>query len=326
MIETLYIEAAIADHPRTQRIVARFPKARRIECERYGEVFNRNAQNFRLQKIKPALILASKHGKTVLPTPTGYGIGGQHNYYFSHMLNCVYDCRYCFLQGMYRSGNYVLFVNYEDFYQEMAHVMGQHPNQPVWFFSGYDCDSLALEPLSGFVDKTLHFFQRHPKAQLELRTKSTQIRTLLKRPPLQNCIVAYSLNPHTITQSLEHKTPSLEKRLEALGTLQQAGWPIGLRFDPVIYTKDYQACYQALFEQVFAKLDASKIHSTSLVPFVCHSTSSARLCRSTHKRNCLPRKSPYTINRQAIHASWSGKCSTGAGGNYSNTFLKTPCL
>ena len=31
------------------------------------------------------------------------------------MLNCVYDCRYCFLQGMYRSANYVLFVNYDDF-------------------------------------------------------------------------------------------------------------------------------------------------------------------------------------------------------------------
>lgn len=183
MIDTLYIEASVADHPRTRRILARFPQVRRIDCERYTEVFNRNAQNFRLQKIKPSLILASKHGQTVLPTPLGYGIGGQYNYYFSHMLNCVYDCRYCFLQGMYRSGHYVVFVNYEDFYQGIDTVMAQHPNQPVWFFSGYDCDSLALEPLSNFVGETLDFFRQRPQAQLELRTKSTQIRTLLKHPP-----------------------------------------------------------------------------------------------------------------------------------------------
>ena len=37
--------------------------------------------------------------KLVHPVPATYGIGGDENYYFSHMLNCLYDCRYCFLQG-----------------------------------------------------------------------------------------------------------------------------------------------------------------------------------------------------------------------------------
>ena len=31
------------------------------------------------------------------------------------MHNCIYDCRYCFLQGMYRSAHYVVFINYEDY-------------------------------------------------------------------------------------------------------------------------------------------------------------------------------------------------------------------
>ena len=30
------------------------------------------------------------------------------------MYNCIYDCRYCFLQGMYSSANFVLFVNFEE--------------------------------------------------------------------------------------------------------------------------------------------------------------------------------------------------------------------
>ena len=114
-MKRIYIERAIRTHPRTQRVLARYPNAVLIEIDRYGEVFNRRDQNFRLQKKNPALILAQKHDGFVLPTPPGYGIGGAHNFYFSHLLNCVYDCRYCFLQGMYRSANYVLFVNYEDF-------------------------------------------------------------------------------------------------------------------------------------------------------------------------------------------------------------------
>lgn len=84
---------------------------------------------------------------------------------------------------------------------------------------------------------------------------------------MQNCVVAYSLNPNDIVQALEHKTPSLSKRLEALKTLQKAGWPIGLRFDPVIYAQEYRQSYQALFSQVFSQLDADTIHSTSLGAF-----------------------------------------------------------
>ena len=61
MIDTLYIESGIANHPRVQTLIKRFPDADRIFCDNYTEVFNRKAQNFRLQKKKPAPILASKH-------------------------------------------------------------------------------------------------------------------------------------------------------------------------------------------------------------------------------------------------------------------------
>ena len=119
MINTIYIEEEIAEHPRTLDIIKRFPNATKIDCKRYGEIFNRKSQNFRLQKKKPALILAKKHKSLVLPTPKQYGLGAEHNYYFSHMLNCLYDCRYCFLQGMFQSAHYVLFINYEDFIVDM---------------------------------------------------------------------------------------------------------------------------------------------------------------------------------------------------------------
>ncbi|MEC4747142.1 spore photoproduct lyase family protein [Methylomicrobium sp. Wu6] len=267
MIETLYIEENLLNHPRVQEINARFPLARQIVCGRYGEVFNPKAQNFRLQKQRPALILAEKFKNFVLPTPSGYGIGASKNYYFSHMLNCLYDCRYCFLQGMYHSAHYVLFVNYEDFQQDIRRIAETYPDETVHFFSGYDCDSLALEPVTGFAAHFLPFFAEIPNAWLELRTKSTQIRTLLVREPLPRCVVAFSLSPETIAEKIEHKAPPLARRLDAIGKLQQQGWPIGLRFDPIVFQPDYQSQYRQFFDQVFTRIDLERLHSVSLGAF-----------------------------------------------------------
>ena len=267
MIETIYIEEKILQHPRVTEIIKRFPQARTITCDRYGEVFNPKAQNFRLQKQKPALILAEKYRHFTMPAPLGYGIGASKNYYFSHMLNCLYDCRYCFLQGMYQSANYVLFVNYEDFQTEIQQRSAETPNEPVHFFSGYDCDSLALEPVTGFAEHFLPVFKKIPNAWLELRTKSTQVRSLLNTEAFDRCVVAFSLNPEEIATKVEAKAPPLERRLDALCKVQAHGWQVGLRFDPIIYQTGYQQQYQRLFEQVFSKINLDQLHSVSLGVF-----------------------------------------------------------
>jgi spore photoproduct lyase len=267
MIHFIYIERDVAEHPRTLELQQRFPEARRIYCERYTEIFNRRAQNFRLQKKRPALILAGKYRQRLLPVPGGYGLGTAHAYYFSHMLNCLYDCRYCFLQGMFRSAHYVLFVNYEDFAKDIEQAVLAHGNSAVQFFSGYDCDSLALEPLTRFTEFFLPLFAKHPQALLELRTKSTQIRALLKHGPVPNCVVAFSFTPQPVATALEHRTPSITRRIEAMASLQKQGWQIGLRFDPIIHETNYRANYTRLFNDIFSAIDSDALHSVTLGSF-----------------------------------------------------------
>jgi len=265
-MQTVYVEKHIREHFRTREIISRYKQSHVIEVDRYTEVFNPKAQNFRVQKKNPALILASKHDNFVLPAPPDYNIGGSHNYYFSHMMNCIYDCRYCFLQGMYSSANYVVFVNYDDFFSSIESQASQH-QQPSWYFSGYDCDSLALEPITHFTQNCLDFFANQPNAHLELRTKSTQIRHLLERRAIENCVVAYSFSPDAIARAVEHKAPTVEKRIDALVKLQNAGWKIGLRFDPLLRADNFEPLYKELFDGVFNRLDTKSIHSVSLGPF-----------------------------------------------------------
>ncbi len=276
MFDLIYVENAVRDHPRVRAILPRYPRAAVVPCERYGEVFNRRAQNFRLQKRRPALILAAKFDHFVLEAPAGYGIGHERSFYFSHMLNCVYDCRYCFLQGLYSSAHLVLFVNYEDFQTAIDASIDAAAGRSACFFSGYDCDSLALEPLSGFVEYLLPLIARHPGVCFELRTKSAHIRPLLHAETLSNCVVAYSLSPRPVAEELEAGAPSLESRLGAMETLAERGWPLGLRFDPVIFRPDFEDLYSRFFTEVFDRIPAERIHSVSLGSF--------RLPRENYKR------------------------------------------
>lgn len=263
----IYVEEEIQDHPRTLQIQARFPDAEVVPCSRYGEVFNRRAQHFRLQKRRPSLILAKKHRNFVHEAPAGFGIEGARSFTFSHMHNCIYDCRYCFLQGMYRSAHYVIFVNFEDFHWAIEERIRAGQGEPAWFFSGYDCDSLALEPVTRFAASFVSFFARFPGAWLELRTKSTQIRSLLEMEAAPNVVVAFSFTPEEVQASLEHLTPSVDRRLRAMERLQARGWRLGLRFDPLIYSEGYRDQYRRLYEQVFSAVRADSLHSVSLGPF-----------------------------------------------------------
>jgi len=266
LIDTVYIEESIKNHPRTESILLRFGKARHILIERYGEVFNKRSQNFRLQKSSPALILARKHSGHILSVPDSFGIGGKKNFYFAHMSNCIYDCRYCFLQGMFVSANYLLFINFEDFDEEMDKLIRESPEDELTFFSGYDCDSLAFENITGFVSHVLPFFEKHKSATLELRTKSVQIRPLDLITPIENCVIAYSLMPSAMSKALDHKAPSIESRLVAMEKIANMGWKIGLRFDPLIYGRNWKSHYQSLFEQVFSTVPKDSIHSVSYGP------------------------------------------------------------
>jgi len=263
LIETIYVEEAIQNHPKTKFILNKFKKSRIISINKYGEIFNKRNQNFRIQKANPCLILAHKKDNFVLPAPEGFGIGSSKNFYFSHMYNCIYDCRYCFLQGMYSSANYVIFVNFEDFDISIKKIIENNVDSKVTFFSGYDCDSLALENVTGFAKHILSIFRKYPQIEIEFRTKSLQKEPFLSVKPMRNVILAYSLMPELMSNSLDNKAPSISKRIRVISELASKGWMIGLRFDPLIHGENWKELYQELLENIYNNICLDNLHSVS---------------------------------------------------------------
>ena len=263
MIETIYVEEAIKNHPKTKFILKKFKKSRILLIDKYGEIFNKRNQNFRIQKANPCLILAHKKDNFVLPAPEGFGIGSSKNFYFSHMYNCIYDCRYCFLQGMYSSANYVIFVNFEDFDISIEKIIENNLDSKVTFFSGYDCDSLALENVTGFAKHILSIFRKYPQIEIEFRTKSIQKEPFLSVKPMPNVILAYSLMPELMSNSLDNRAPSISKRIRVISELASKGWKIGLRFDPLIHGENWKELYQELLENIYNNIFLDNLHSVS---------------------------------------------------------------
>ncbi len=264
-IKNIYIEKQIKDHPNTKNILKKLKFDNLIFCNHYSEIFNPANQNFRIQKRNQSLILAKKKNNFIHKTPKKFTIGFENNFYFSHMLNCIYDCKYCYLQGMLNSANFIIFVNYEDFISSIENEINANIDSTC-FFSGYDCDSLALENITNFLDNFIKHFQKLKKGVLEIRSKSINISVIEKYKPLSNIIPAFSLNPQFIISDYEDKTPNLNERLKAIKKLQDLGWNIGIRFDPLIWTGKKED-YKKFFSIVFNFLFVERIHSVTLGGF-----------------------------------------------------------
>jgi len=134
-------------------------------------------------------------------------------------------------------------------------------------FSGYDCDSLALDHISQFTQSFLPHFRANPTAHLELRTKSVNIKPLLNNDPLKNVVTAFSFTPQEISTQLEHGVPSVSSRINAMKKLTQSGWQVGLRIDPIIDCTNFSKRYESLFFDIFSIIPLEMIHSVSLGAF-----------------------------------------------------------
>jgi len=96
---------------------------------------------------------------------------------------------------------------------------------------------------------------------------SQNFRSMLNMEPAARVVTAFSFSDQVSHSKLENGVPSIAKRIDAMHRLIKAGWLVGLRFDPVVYHQHYQNAFVDLLEQVFAKIDAQKLHSVSLGSF-----------------------------------------------------------
>lgn len=262
----IYIEKAALDFPLTKKILDKFSASEIIEINSYTEIFNRNRQDFALQKASQKMILAIKKDEFLYSgSPYTPDFGYKHFYYNAMVLNCLYNCSYCYLQGMFNSGNLLIYLNGQDFID--AAVTKLQEVKSLYLCISYDTDLLAIENITNYCNDWIQACKENPGLIVECRTKSANYNAIAANQPVSNFILAWTISPEEITNQFEAKTPSLKARLSAIKKAISDGWQVRLCIDPVLLIDNWQRIYQNFIKQIFAEIDPASIQDLSIGSF-----------------------------------------------------------
>lgn len=258
----IYVERRALSYPVTQHILKAFPDSIRIVNKHYKDVFNRPRQDFYRQKDSPKIILAIKEPPFLYKgSQVCENFGNKNFYYTSVLLNCLYNCDYCYLQGLYSSANVVVFVNINDFFDA---VEKQLESQFLYLCTSYDTDLLALEGLVPYTSKWIEFARYKENLCIEIRTKSANYNAIASLKPSEQVVLAWSLSPYEIVERYEKATPSLKARLTAAKAAMEDGWQVRLCFEPILKVKRWQKIYADFIEYVFSVLPHEKVFDANI--------------------------------------------------------------
>ncbi len=262
--DKILIEKKIQANPYAKNIIKAFPNLPQIAIDSIDDVFGQVKKPYLQKRQSLSIFIGEKKGELVKAAPKAYGVEGDPHYYYIHSYNCIYECQYCYLQGYFNSPDLVFFVNHHDIISRMSQLYHTHNQQTIWFHGGEYSDSLATSSITGELELYWDFFSRHPRAMLELRTKSSHIKELINRQPLENIIVSFSLSPANKAKEHDLNAPPLESRLVAMKKLMKKGFSIAIHFDPIIYSSGLEIEYRELIDQLDHYVDVKKIKYLSL--------------------------------------------------------------
>ncbi len=260
----IYIEEDVANHKNTKSILSRFKDAEKIYIKHYKDIFNRKNQSYSLQKESKKLILAKKREPFIYEGSDLIQDFGFSKYlYTPTMMNCIYDCDYCILQGMYGSANILFFVNVEEYFSSLKSL----ENSKAHLSISYDTDLLAFEKIFGICRLWIKEISKYPNIDLEIRSKSANFEAIADMKPLENVVLSWTIMPQVISSKVERNTPSVIKREEQIIRALKLGWRVRICIDPLIYVEGFEKIYGDYIDSFFEKIGEQKIEDVALGVF-----------------------------------------------------------
>lgn len=161
-----------------------------------------------------------------------------------HASGCPFRCAYCFLQTttFFRFNKEALMGLIYSNWQQLIKEVKDWLSCPVprMLIVGELQDGLAFDsayetvtgkPLSHHL---IPLFASQDRHRLIFLTKSTLIKHALKLEPTRQVVFSWSVNAECPAKRWELGTPLPSRRFAAAAKMQEAGWPIRFRLDPMI--------------------------------------------------------------------------------------------
>ncbi|HBR33520.1 MAG TPA: spore photoproduct lyase [Firmicutes bacterium] len=186
------------------------------------------------------------------------------DYEFALGTSCPGGCQYCYLATTLGRKPYIrIYVNVDEILAAVEAYIEKHHPDITHFEAASTSDPLAVEHLTGSLQKTIAFFGRQEYGRLRVVTKFANVDDLLDLNHRGHTKFRFSINSAFAINSFEAKTPSLTERLGAAGKMAAAGYPLGFIIAPLFLYEDWQADYRQLLEDLAAWIQPHQPSSLS---------------------------------------------------------------
>lgn len=252
----ILLEKKYKDNNIAKNIIKHYKNAKVLEIDNYKNIFDKNI----FWGIEKTLIIAWVNN-AIIEAPDSYWYEWKW-FFIKNSLNCIYNCKYCYLKWSFKNNINVIFVNYNDIKKQIIDITNKYKNEKLYFYSSDYSDNLAIDNLTSFTSEFIPFFWKFSNdVNLEIRTKSVNINNLYNLSVTENTEISFSLNPNSVISEYEDKTPSLDLRVKAINKLIKDWWKVGIRFVPLLEVANYKEIYLDFLLLLKSNIDFNNINS-----------------------------------------------------------------
>lgn len=174
--------------------------------------------------------------------------------------SCGFDCSYCSIQSFYNQNR----VSIDSNLKEKLSKLELDSNKRYHIGTGQSSDSLLWGNKGGILDAICEFAKENQNVILELKTKSKNIKYLLQNDIPKNIVCTFSLNTNVVVQNEEHKTASLDERINSAKELSKKGIKVGFHFHPMVQYSGYLSEYANIAKRLQKEFSPNDVVMVSM--------------------------------------------------------------
>ena len=248
--DAIYYEPKVTEYELGKELFEKYKDVPKFEIENHNNIEEmRKKENKEFPKMKRNLIIGIRKTHKFVPNNK---ISDYLVPYTSS--GCTAMCLYCYLVCNYNKCAYLrLFVNREEMLDKIIKTANESEKELV-FEIGSNSDLILENSITGNLKWTIENFKKAQKGYLTFPTKFDMVDDILDIDGKDRVIIRMSVNPKEIIQKVEMGTSQLEKRVEAINKLKQAGYKVGILIAPVIFVENWEKLYEELIIYLSEKL------------------------------------------------------------------------
>lgn len=176
-------------------------------------------------------------------------------YQFETLYGCPHGCRYC-------SGGKVsvIYTNLEELIErQIAPTIEKNPRQNVFMFNSSLSDTLAFEPEYGLTQLMADLCAATEDRYYLIHTKSANVDFLRDIDHRGHTILLWSLTSHTVSRLVEPGSGTTEERIEAAGKCADAGYPVRVKFKPIVPVRGWQDEAETMVDALLSRVRPDNI-------------------------------------------------------------------